>query len=76
MALMIVYPLYVAYILIVMSNSDKFVDNCPSIKPGDERYKTVQMLVSKTGCSEVNEKLSDCLNATRKDWSKCKVWFG
>lgn len=34
-----------------MSTSDKFVDNCPSIKPGDVRYKTAQMLVSKTGCS-------------------------
>lgn len=34
--------------------SDKFVDYCPSIKPGDDKYRTVQILLQQNGCLEAN----------------------
>ena len=49
------------------------MDYCPSIKQGDERFRTVQHLLQQSGCLEVNQRLTDCLNLNRKDFSKCKV---
>lgn len=56
-------------------SQDKFVDYCPSIKPGDERYRTVQLLLKQSGCEDINQTLTDCLNEHRKNWAKCTVSF-
>jgi len=55
--------------------SDKFVDFCPSIKPGDEKYETAQGLVKQSGCYEENKQLTDCLKEHRKIFAKCQVSF-
>jgi hypothetical protein len=60
-------------ILIVMSEG--FVDYCPSIKPGDEKYGTAQSLVKKSGCYEENLRLTDCLNEHRKNFAQCQVKY-
>jgi hypothetical protein len=50
------------------------VDYCPSVKPGDERYGAVEVLLAKSGCFEENKLLTECLTEYRKNFAKCKVF--
>ena len=49
-------------------NFDKWTDKCTSIKPTDDHYLEVQVIVAKTGCQEQNNNLTECLAKNKKDW--------
>lgn len=53
--------------------SGKWVDQCTSVKEGDDSYQLASQLVKDTGCAEENTALTNCLHESRKNWARCQV---
>lgn len=53
--------------------SEKWDDQCTSIKETDSNFSYSQKLIERTGCLEQNNKLTECLQKNKKDWRMCQV---